>query len=152
MSSFTKLDPLGISVRHYIPKPVYDLTDNNCIIISTDYEENQTTAGIHKYNMQTNELQTIYKYDNALKPEFYGQFIDPSNGTLILFGGSCDIFEVFDLRTNKMKQKNGTNNILSKCGDFPQNTFIPSPMNQIHILDNSCNHFKFDITNKETIE
>ncbi len=51
-----------------------------------------------------------------------------------------------------MKQINHKN-IISKCDGYPQNTFIPSPINQIHTLNWNCNHYyQFNIRNKEAIK
>eukprot|EP01084_Bolivina_argentea_P052743 96867_1 len=74
-----------LCLRHYIPKPSYHPTNKNCIIITTDCEETQTTPAIYKYNVATNESQIIYKY-NTFEPYYHGQFIDTSNNTLILYG------------------------------------------------------------------
>eukprot|EP01084_Bolivina_argentea_P268587 456252_1 len=141
-SPFVKSPRLPISVNYLIPKPSYHPTDKNCIVISTDYEEQQIISGIHKYNMVTNESQIIHEYDDTLKPEEHGQFIDPSNNTLLIYGGIYNTFKTFDLNTNQIKQINDKN-IISKCYYCPQNTFIPSPVNEIHILDYQCNHYKF---------
>eukprot|EP01084_Bolivina_argentea_P052742 96866_1 len=73
------------SIR-YIPKPSYDPTNKNCIIITTSDREKNTTPGIYKYNMETNESEIIYKYNNTFQPCCHGQFIDTSNNTLILYG------------------------------------------------------------------
>eukprot|EP01084_Bolivina_argentea_P019923 37058_1 len=148
---FIKCSQLPISFISEIPKPSYDSTNKNCIIISSYYRESQTTEGIYKYNVETNESELIYKYDNTCKSSDPGQFIDPSNNTLILFGGDFNIFETFDLNKNKMKQKNDKN-ILNECGSNPQTALIPSPINKIHILDCVGIHYTFDLTNKETIK
>eukprot|EP01084_Bolivina_argentea_P034583 64027_1 len=84
---FISLSQLSTCIKKYIPKPSYDPTNKNCIIIGTNYNEDQTTAGIHRYNTITNESQIIYKYNNTFKPNGHGQFIDASNNTLILYGG-----------------------------------------------------------------
>eukprot|EP01084_Bolivina_argentea_P263686 446389_1 len=106
--------------------------------------DNKTTPGIYKYNIETNESQMIYKYNNTFNPAYHGQFIDPSNNTVILFGGNYNTFQVFDLNINQMIQKHHPN-ILSTLGGFPQIAFIPSPINNIHILNTQYkfNHYKF---------
>eukprot|EP01084_Bolivina_argentea_P262297 443508_1 len=111
----------SLCIKRYIPKPSYDPTNKNCIIITANYKEEQTTSGICKYNIVTNEWHTIYKYnenDNTFKPHYHGQFIDKSNNTLILYGGGYDTFKVFDLNNNQMKQINDTN-IICKCDYEP---------------------------------
>eukprot|EP01084_Bolivina_argentea_P120300 213226_1 len=85
-SPFAKSSELPVSFRWYIPKPLHDPTNTHCIIISTYYNETETTPGIYKYNIETNESQIIYKYNNILKPCAHGQFINTSNNTLILYG------------------------------------------------------------------
>eukprot|EP01084_Bolivina_argentea_P316920 549435_1 len=120
---------ITINFGEHMPKPLYDPTNKNCIIISTHFQENKTTAGIYKYNTQTNESQIIYQYHYSytFKPDGHGQFIDTSNNILILYGGWNDnTFKIFDLNTNQIKQINDKN-IISKCGKWPQNTFFPSP-------------------------
>ncbi len=93
----------------------------------------------------------IYKYDNTFKPEGHGQFIDASNNTLILYGGQHHdyTFQIFDLDTKQIKPIQHTN-IIIECSYCPQSAFIQSPINQIHVMDYHCNHFIFDITNKQT--
>eukprot|EP01084_Bolivina_argentea_P077929 141406_1 len=138
----------NISCSCSIPKPAYHPIDTNCIIISTHHNENGTTPGIYKYNIITNKSQIISKYNNTLKPASHGQFIDTSNNTLILYGGRNNTFEIFDLNTKQMKQINGKN-MLSKCSGYPQNTFIPSSIHQIHVMDEYFNHYSFNIINKQ---
>eukprot|EP01084_Bolivina_argentea_P062573 114447_1 len=105
---------LSILLDWYVPKPSYDPTNKNCIIISTYYNENQTTPGIYRYNLISNESKLIHKYDYTFKPYRHGQFIDPSNNTLILYGGYNYAYKIFDLNSNQMKQINDTN-IICEC-------------------------------------
>eukprot|EP01084_Bolivina_argentea_P309926 536149_1 len=105
---FKKPSKLPFCVHLYMPKPLYHPTSNKCIIITTHkfieyYETTGSTAAIYKYNIDTNESQIIYKYTNTFTSNYHGQFIDPSNNTLILYGGT---FGIFDLNTNQMKQIN----------------------------------------------
>eukprot|EP01084_Bolivina_argentea_P119946 212652_1 len=133
-SPFVQSPQLPISVNYYIPKPSYDPTNRNCIIICTDYEDVQTTPGIYKYDIIKNESQIIHKYKDTFYPDCHGQFIDISNNTLIVYGGRNKTFKIFDLNTNQIKQINDKNIISkTKCGYFPQNTLIAS-INEIHIL------------------
>eukprot|EP01084_Bolivina_argentea_P119945 212650_1 len=134
MSSFPFTQSPIITLHQYIPKPSYDPSNKNCIIICTDYAEDETTPGIYKCNLVSNESQIIYKYDKAFDPDCHGQFIDISNNTLIVYGGRNKTFKIFDLNTNQIKQINDKNIISkTKCGYFPQNTLIAS-INEIHIL------------------
>eukprot|EP01084_Bolivina_argentea_P255281 429331_1 len=86
----------------FIPKPLHHPNNKKCIIITTQCNDRKKTPGIYSYNVQTNESQIIYKYDHTFKGKFHGQFIDTSNNTLILYGGSSHIFNTFDLNTNQM--------------------------------------------------
>eukprot|EP01084_Bolivina_argentea_P077931 141408_1 len=155
--SFTNCHQLPFCFNSYIPKPSLDSTNKNMIIISTSSTENGTTPGIYRYNLVSNKSQIIYKYSGTYRylPDRHGQFIDISNNTLILYGGKTNELKIFDLNANQMKQILITARriyILSKCKDFPQNAFIPSPINEIHILSREYNHCKFDIANKETVK
>eukprot|EP01084_Bolivina_argentea_P077106 139799_1 len=126
-STYIKSTKLPITCDAYIPKPSQDPTNKNCIIITTNnYDEDETTPGIYKYNLVSNESQIIYKYDDTFKSSDHGQFTDALNNTLILYGGDDEklddaTFKIFDLNTNQMKQINDTN-MLSKCSYCPQNT------------------------------
>eukprot|EP01084_Bolivina_argentea_P233626 393446_1 len=82
--------PFTNTCDQYTPKPSQDPTNKKCIIISTHYAEYGTIAGIYKYNIETNESQIIYKYNETFKPDGHGQFIDTSNNTLILYGGEYE--------------------------------------------------------------
>ncbi len=52
-SPFAKSAELPSSFDNYIPKPLHDPTNKNCIIISTDSYESydETTPGIYRYNL-----------------------------------------------------------------------------------------------------
>eukprot|EP01084_Bolivina_argentea_P198252 339538_1 len=81
-----------LTFYYFIPKPSQHPTNNKCIIISTHSREDKTTAGIYKYNIETNESQIIYKYNDidsycTFETDGHGQFINTSNNTLILYGG-----------------------------------------------------------------
>eukprot|EP01084_Bolivina_argentea_P233625 393445_1 len=86
----TRSTKLPITFDKYILKPSQDPINKNCIIISTRYDEDETTPGIYKYNMEKNESQIIYKYNQTFQPYAHGQFIDRSNNTLILYGGEYE--------------------------------------------------------------
>eukprot|EP01084_Bolivina_argentea_P254169 427229_1 len=105
----TESTKLAIGFRQCIPKASCDPKDKKCIVICTDYSEIQTTPGIYQYNLISNKSQIIYKYNNTIKPQLHSQFIDTSNNTLILYGGACNTFKVFDLNTNEIKQINDKN-------------------------------------------
>eukprot|EP01084_Bolivina_argentea_P073888 134059_1 len=147
-----------ITFQYWIPKPLYHPTNKNCIIISTHWNERRITPAIYKYDVQTNEPQIIYKYklyngSNSYQDQdtfgYHGQVVDTPNNTLILYGSGH--FKIFDLNTNRMTQINDKN-MHNRCNlNYLQNAFIPSPMNEIHVLDLRCRHCIFTI-NKETIE
>ncbi len=134
----------------WMPRPVYDPINRNSIIISTCHEEDVITPGIWKYDTDTKKLQLMYKYDNTILPRGHGHFIDPINKTLILYGGYFKIFVAFDLKTKTIKHTNHRN-ILRELQTCANHTFNPSPSPEIHILDYNWDHYKFNITNKQTI-
>eukprot|EP01084_Bolivina_argentea_P288549 495265_1 len=90
----------------------------------------------------------IYTYDQTFidhYPSGHGQFIDSKNELLYIFGGDDSKqgqikFGVFDLNTKKMNTD--TESALSNCGECPQSTYIPSPINECHILSNHSIHYK----------
>eukprot|EP01084_Bolivina_argentea_P288527 495225_1 len=88
--TITSCSKLPFCVVTYMPKPSQHPTNKNCIIISTYCYEREITPAIYTYNPETNESQIIYKYDDTFKSQYHGQFIDPSNNTLILYGGKYD--------------------------------------------------------------
>eukprot|EP01084_Bolivina_argentea_P257621 434070_1 len=169
-SPFKRSHKLPINFNYYIPKPIHHPTDPNCIIISSICLKNEKNGGIYKYNILTNESQMIYKYDDTTfthhtgSPSYHGQFIDPSNNTLVLYGGFDSIYKIFDLNTNQMQQIQWNTRRFSECdvvkillsisGVTPQSTFIP-PINEIHILSinekTEKSHYKFNVETKEAI-
>eukprot|EP01084_Bolivina_argentea_P103433 185261_1 len=143
---------LPFSLSHIIPKPLFHPIYKNCIVISTycrNYHQ-RYTSGIYIINLDTNELRMIGKYEQTFKPYDHGQFIDPSNNTLIVFGNG--VYGVFDLNTHKMKETTH-NNMLKQCKSEPQTKFIPSICGgNIHVFTRGMqnNHYQFNIGNKKT--
>eukprot|EP01084_Bolivina_argentea_P017774 33171_1 len=128
--AFKQLQPLPLQCDYYFPKPLF--YNSNEIIISTDSSEDN--PGILKYNINTNKLELIHKY-NKCQTEFHGHFIDYKNEILFIFGGAQNTFNAFNLKTNTMTNL-GTN----ESGRYVKSVVIPST-NQIHILNNYKNHF-----------
>eukprot|EP01084_Bolivina_argentea_P223796 378584_1 len=103
--SFKQLQVLPLECDGYHPKPLYYPHDSNTVIISTDSRENN--PGIFKYNINTNKLELIHKYDKC-QTMHHGHFIDYKNEILYIFGGSYNTFNAFNLKTNTMTNL-GTN-------------------------------------------
>ena len=70
------------------------------------------------------------------------------NDTLYIVGGWENVFNSFDLKKKEMN-----NNDITKvnCGSYSTTAYIPSPVNEIHIMD-YYQHFKFKINNKNVIK
>eukprot|EP01084_Bolivina_argentea_P311035 538333_1 len=123
----------------YFPKPSHHPKNTDVVIISTDCEED--CCGIYEYNLTKNTFNKIYSYIlyGSQRQEFYpfyhGQFIDSKNELLYMFG--CGEFGIFDLNTNVINPKN----TLCICSDCPQSKYIPSPINELHILSNDTIHY-----------
>ncbi len=150
-SVFKKSHQLSIYMDTRFPKPCKDTINKNCIIISTDFEEETAKPGIYRYNIITNESEIIYKYTNRFKAEQHGQFINSASNKLILYGGFYNICETFNLQNNTIEITD--NNLIRKCETNPQNTFVPSKTDpQIHAIDSQCNHYIFHNTNRQTIK
>eukprot|EP01084_Bolivina_argentea_P284195 486965_1 len=76
---------------YYFPKPSsstksYHPQNPDVVIISTAHYEG-SKKGIYEYNLIQNTFNKIYTYDQTLKPESHGQFIDSKNELLYIFGG-----------------------------------------------------------------
>eukprot|EP01084_Bolivina_argentea_P217996 370020_1 len=82
----------------YSPKPLFYPRSSNDIIISTNAAVNN--SGIYKYNISTNELKLIHKYNKYQQAYMHGHFIDYTNEILYIFGGDYNIFSALNLKTN----------------------------------------------------
>eukprot|EP01084_Bolivina_argentea_P028960 53787_1 len=129
----------------YNPKPSHHPQKQNSIIVTTDYDEG-SKAGIYEYNLAHNTFNKIYTYKQTFKPEFHEQFIDSKNELLYIFGGNSATFGVFDLNAKVMNTD--TKNVLRDCLLLSQSTYIPSPINEYHILTYDSTHYKMDMNNK----
>eukprot|EP01084_Bolivina_argentea_P054926 100730_1 len=127
----------------YIPKPSHHPTNKDVVIISTHCIEGNI-RGIYEYNMKSNIFNKIYTYDPTFTPYGHGQFIDTKNELLYMFGH--DKLGIFDLNTKIMTIN--TESVLSDCRGYPQSTYIPSPINEYHILSDHSIHYKMDMNNK----
>eukprot|EP01084_Bolivina_argentea_P304305 525489_1 len=136
---FKKLHTLPLQCNYYYPKPLFYVQNSNEIIISTRNDEDN--AGIYKYNMNTNKIELVHKYDSTMS-DITSHFIDYKNEILYTFGGYYNTFNAFNLKTNIMNTL--ANN---KPGIYAKSVAIPSA-NEIHILKDYKNHFIFDFNNK----
>eukprot|EP01084_Bolivina_argentea_P099036 178013_1 len=94
--SFQKLQSLPHQLDGVtMPKPLIYPQHSNYVIISTHVDDNN--PGIFKYNLVTNTMDILYKYDNTIRCSDNGQFID--GDSLFIFGGEYDSFFAFDLNT-----------------------------------------------------
>eukprot|EP01084_Bolivina_argentea_P199258 340988_1 len=109
-----------VKLDFYCPKPSYHPQNPVAVIISTDYDEGNK-KGIYEYNLIQHTFSKIYTYDQTLKPEYHGQFIDSKNELLYIFGYGT--FGIFDLNTKVMNTN--TESVLRNCQGFPQSTYIP---------------------------
>eukprot|EP01084_Bolivina_argentea_P099035 178012_1 len=93
--SFEKSQKLPYQWECHMPKPLIYPENSNYVIISTHVDDNN--PGIFKYNLVTNTMDILYKYDNTIRCSDNGQFID--GDSLFIFGGEYDSFFAFDLNT-----------------------------------------------------
>ncbi len=131
------------------PPSVYqDVHGNYHILICTDYR--QQNAGIYQYNVTTNQINLIHKYENNFYPRYHTQFMDEKEHILYIFGGVHRSFLIFNLTTKATQYY--PSNLLSKIGRYPSITFIPSPLNEIHAYDQFAGHLKYKIADKNAIK
>eukprot|EP01084_Bolivina_argentea_P234927 395467_1 len=132
--SFQKLESLPHYWNEYMPKPLIYPENSNSIIISTSSHD--VNAGIFKYDLITNTMENLCKYDDSIGCIAHGQFIDCD--FLFIFGGENDLFFVFDLKINSNITQKYVDNVLHdihNCGVDPNSVRISSnKMNKIHIL------------------
>eukprot|EP01084_Bolivina_argentea_P299571 516396_1 len=143
LSSISFKSECAFKFHYYIPKPSYHPKNKDVVVISTDCAED--CSGIYEYNLTKNTFNCnkIHTY----KQTFYrshGQFIDPKNELLYIFGNGE--FGIFDLNTNVMTID--TESSLRDCNDYPKSTYIPSPINELHILSNGTIHYIMDMNDK----
>eukprot|EP01084_Bolivina_argentea_P023390 43623_1 len=149
--SFQKSQTLPYEWGYCMPKPLIYPKHSNHVIISTDgYDDN---PGIFKYNLVTNTMENLYKYDNTIRCSYNGHFID--DNSLFIFGGEYNSFFAFDLNTKSVQTDNRTNTILNdimNCGYCPKAVHVSwLEINQIHIAITKAKHithFKYDCNNK----
>eukprot|EP01084_Bolivina_argentea_P074829 135712_1 len=94
--------------------------------------------------MKRNTFNKIYTYDKTFEPDGHGQFIDAKNESLYMF--CYGQLGIFDLNTKIMNTN--TESPLRDCCRYPQSTYIPSPLNESHILCDDSIHYKMDMNNK----
>eukprot|EP01084_Bolivina_argentea_P029098 54015_1 len=123
---------LSFEFNYFVPAPVNHPILPNCVIFATDYDDNLIIPGIYQYNLETNESLLIYKYKSDFKLEFHGQCIDAANNLLYLFGNN-GVFSVFNLQSKTIKHCD--KNLYVENGiHYPASAYIPSPLNELHIL------------------
>eukprot|EP01084_Bolivina_argentea_P104175 186561_1 len=130
--------------NYWVPKPSDHAQNQDVVIISTDYEED--SPGIYECNLRKNTLKKIYTYKHGFEILNHGQFIDSQNGSLYIFGE--DTLGIFDLNTKEMNIN--TKSPLRDCNknECPDSTYIPSPINEYHILTKHATHYIMDMNNK----
>eukprot|EP01084_Bolivina_argentea_P234928 395468_1 len=147
--SFQKLESLPHYWNEYMPKPLIYPENSNSIILSTSFHDDN--SGIFTYNLITNTIELLCKYDDTIECNDHGQFID--GDSLFIFGGDNHSFVVFDLKTNSNITQNYVNNIIhdidhSGTGHDPNCVSISSDkINEIHILLNHA-HIIYDCNAK----
>eukprot|EP01084_Bolivina_argentea_P023389 43622_1 len=151
--SFQKSQPLPYQWTCSMPKPLICSEHSNYVIISTHCEDNN--PGIFKYNLITNTMEMLHKYDNTTECSYHGQLID--GDSLFIFGGENDSFFAFDLNTKSIQTDNRTNTALNdvdciNCCYCAKTVYVSSSkINQFHITSTRgryTTHFKYDCNNK----
>ena len=148
-TNFIKLDKLKLSsvANSVCTKPSY-YHNKDCFIIATHSENN--VPGIYKYNINTNKINLIYKYEDMnFRRMGYGQCINED--ILYVFGGYCSSRQFFSFNLKTKEISYDKSNELHKCDLFPETVNITSPINEIHIIDNDSQHFKFKNDDKSII-
>ncbi len=134
-----------LKFQQYFPKPSYHPQNPDVVIISTSYYEG-SKKGIYEYNLIQNTFNKIYTYDETFYPLCHAQFMDSKNELLYIFGGPSATFGVFDLNTKIMNTD--TESVLRDCRRYPKSTYVPSPINEYHILSYDSIHYVMDMNNK----
>eukprot|EP01084_Bolivina_argentea_P292657 503168_1 len=135
---FKEEERLPVQFIEWFPKPLNQPFDSDSIIIATDFEETQSNPGIYKYNLHSNELLSIYKYNKDSRFESHGHCIDPINNTMYLSSKHINQLTIFTLHDNKMKYLPATANAMGNTA-FMRPVYIPLPTHQIYILQHDCN-------------
>ena len=120
---------LPIRLQCFLPKPCNDPNDADCVLFSTDWDEEK--SGIFKYNLITNQLQFLSKYRQKFKPTIHAQFIDASRDRLFLFGGRSRKLNIYNYKLKEWKRYIGGDLIT-----FPSISHISSS-NQAHIIQDN---------------
>lgn len=143
-------DGSDIFHQHYIPfqatlaspKAIRDPDNKDCVLISSHYQD--VVKGIYRINLETNESECLYEYDEWFRPNYHSHFIDSINKMIYIFGGDFQVFGSLNLNTKCMK-------ILSKqnvLANEKRTSLITIPsINQIHIFSD-FNHYRYEINKK----
>eukprot|EP01084_Bolivina_argentea_P265113 449260_1 len=145
---FKPLPKLPLQFVPYMPKPLFYPKHSNTIIISTETED--TNPGIFKYNMDNNNLEKLQTYGDLIGyTECHQQFVDYNNNILHILPGNGEHITM-DLKTKTMDNEAetfwGCNVDLPKCVEISS-----MKEDDIHIVINFENHFKFDCKSDDFI-
>eukprot|EP01084_Bolivina_argentea_P132906 234527_1 len=154
-SSFVKLKdppkPFPLPTFDYYISPLYyfdTISNGNFIFVISDH-------GIIKYNLD----QQIVAEQYLCPPNIVTEWIEPywcldnKNGKIYITNHPLDLYDLHQFVTLNINTKQFQTQKTHIDMDCANLVFIPSPINHIHVLDHDdCNHYKFDITNKEIIE
>eukprot|EP01084_Bolivina_argentea_P238495 400661_1 len=134
---------VALKFGHWFPRPSYHPKNKEVVIISPGQLEGNK-KGIYEFNLIKNTFTKIHTYKQGFNPSRHGQFIDSKNELLYIFGNGQS--GIFDLNTNILNTN--TQSALRDCNECPQSTYIPSPINEYHILTYDSTHYKMDMNNK----
>eukprot|EP01084_Bolivina_argentea_P264441 447943_1 len=144
---FKQSSKLPLKCVLYIPKPLFYPKHSNTIIISTESED--TNPGVFKYNIDDNNLQKLQTYGDSIGyNECHQQFIDYNNNILHILSTHGPHITM-DLKTKTMDNPNrfwGCDAGLPKCVEISS-----MKGDDIHIVSNFQNHFKFDCKGNDFI-
>eukprot|EP01083_Nonionella_stella_P045615 122407_1 len=119
---------------HHIPKPSHHPYHNDTVIISTDFEEQNLTAGIYLYHLENYTLELETRYHVTCQPEKFEQFVHVAQKTLYLFGGPHSSCAKLHLDSKKMVSimADSWNNI-AQCGKYPKCLYVPPPIDRVYL-------------------
>eukprot|EP01084_Bolivina_argentea_P260617 440173_1 len=140
---FPPTKSVTVGRSNYVPKPLHHPTKKNIIIVSTDNTHGNDIEGIYEWDLINNIMSQIYTYPQGFYSRNHGQLIDTQTNSLYIFGNNA--FGIFNLDSNIMELNK--RNELHNCNCLPRTTYIPSPINEWHILDHRT-HWKMNMKTK----
>ncbi len=147
MDKFKRQQDLTLKCNWPMPEPVFESTNSNSVIISTDSFENN--AGIFRYNLYENQLEKILEYDIGMHVEDHAHFIDYDNETLHIIVYDEKLHIIIDLKTKKIINQQ---EFVNRCPNTKCVQISSKSVNQIHIIQNDFIHYTFDNTNNKFTE